>query len=67
MSRPGLNKGQLRFRLAISLGGLALIAVAYANPGSAGTASPGIALLGAGLFGGFALWCAWQLWKAPRE
>jgi hypothetical protein len=66
MSRFGPTRGELKLRLAISLGGLALLAGAYGANGIGGIASLEIALIGGGFFGGSALWTAWRLWKEPK-
>ncbi|OAN77355.1 hypothetical protein A8B78_14675 [Jannaschia sp. EhC01] len=67
MSRFGPTRGELKLRLAISLGGLALLIAAYASRGISGIASLEIAIIGGAFFGGSALWSALQLRKGPPE
>lgn len=67
MNKFGPSKGELKLRLAISLGGLALLIAAYASNGISGIASLEIAIIGGAFFGGSAVWCAWQLRKGPPE
>ncbi|GAB5449429.1 hypothetical protein [Gymnodinialimonas sp.] len=67
MSKFGPSRGELKLRLAISLGGLALLIGAYASHGISGIASLEIAIIGGAFFGGSALWSAWQLRKDPPE
>jgi hypothetical protein len=66
MSRFGPTRSELKLRLAISLGGLALLIGAYATNGIGGIASLEIALIGGAFFGGSAIWSARRLLK-PRE
>jgi hypothetical protein len=54
----GPSRGELKLRLAISLGGLALLIGAYATNGIGGIASLEIGIIGTAFFGGSALWCA---------
>jgi len=63
MSRFGPSRGELKLRLAISLGGLALLVGAYAFNGISGIASLEIAIIGTAFFGGSAIWSARRLWK----
>lgn len=63
MSRFGPTRGELKLRLGISLGGLALLAAAYGFNGISGIASLEIAIIGTAFFGGSALWSARRLWK----
>lgn len=67
MRRFDPPKGELKLRLAISLGGLAFLIAAYATNGISGIASLEIAIIGGAFFGGSALWSAWQLHKGPPE
>lgn len=67
MNRFGPTRGELKLRLAISLGGLALMIGAYASHGISGIASLEIAIIGGAFFGGSAIWSVWQLRKGPPE
>ncbi len=66
MSRFGPSRSELKLRLAISLGGLALLAGAYALNGIGGIASLEIAIIGAAFFGGSAAWSARRLVKSKE-
>lgn len=57
----GPSRGELKLRLAISLGGMALLIGAYATNGIGGIASLEIGLIGTAFFGGSAIWCALRL------
>jgi hypothetical protein len=57
----GPSRGELKLRLAISLGGLGLLIAAYASNGIGGIASLEIAIIGTGFFGGSAIWSAMRL------
>ncbi|MFP4404780.1 hypothetical protein [Rhodosalinus sp.] len=60
MSGYGPSRGELRFRLIVSLAGLAMIvAAAWARP--PGPAWLEIVGIGGVFFGGTAIWSAWQL------
>jgi hypothetical protein len=61
MSRFGPTRSEHRFRLGVSLFGLALLAGAYATNGIGGIASLEIAIIGGTFFGGSALWSARRL------
>ncbi|MDG4650468.1 hypothetical protein P6F26_18650 [Roseibacterium sp. SDUM158017] len=61
MSIHGPSRSELKLRLAISLGGLALLAGAYATNGIGGIASLEIAIIGGAFFGGSAVWSARRL------
>jgi Flp pilus assembly protein protease CpaA len=61
MSKFGPTRGEVKFRLAISLAGLALLIGAYAFNGIGGIASLEIAIIGTAFFGGSALWCILRL------
>ncbi|MGP1356113.1 hypothetical protein [Roseicyclus sp.] len=61
MSRFGPTRSELKLRLAISLGGLALLVGAYATNGIGGIASLEIAIIGGAFFGGSAIWSARRL------
>lgn len=67
MSRFGPPRAELKLRLVLSLGGLALLIGAYARHGISGIASLEIAIIGGAFFGGSALWSAWQLRKGRPE
>lgn len=67
MNRFGPSRGELKLRLTISLGGLALMIGAYASHGISGIASLEIAIIGGAFFGGSAIWSAWHLRKGPPE
>lgn len=58
MAKFGPSRGELKLRLAISVGGLALLIGAYATNGIGGIASLEIGIIGTAFFGGSALWCA---------
>ncbi|MEY3003442.1 MAG: hypothetical protein RLZZ491_618 [Pseudomonadota bacterium] len=66
MNKFGPTRGELKLRLAISLFGLALLIGAYATNGIGGIASLEIGIIGAGFFGGSALWCLHRLMRRPR-
>jgi hypothetical protein len=59
--RFGPSRGEVKLRLAISLGGLALLIGAYAFNGIGGIASLEIAIIGTAFFGGSAVWCILRL------
>ncbi|MCU4651523.1 hypothetical protein N8I71_01685 [Roseibacterium sp. SDUM158016] len=61
MSRFGPTRSELKLRLAISLGGLALLIGAYASHGIGSIASLEIAIIGGAFFGGSAIWSARRL------
>jgi hypothetical protein len=61
MSKFGPSRGELKLRLAISLGGLALLIGAYATNGIGGIASLEIGIIGSVFFGGSAIWSLLQL------
>lgn len=61
MSRFGPSRGELKLRLAISLGGLGLLIGAYAAGGIGGIASLEIGIIGGAFFGGSAIWSARRL------
>jgi len=61
VSKFGPSRGEVKLRLAISLGGLALLILAYGTNGVGGIASLEIALIGTAFFGGSALWCLVRL------
>ncbi len=63
MNKYGPTQGELKLRLAISIGGIAMMIVAYASHGISGIASLEIAIIGGAFFGGSAIWSAWQLRK----
>ena len=66
MTRFGPSRGELWFRLIVSLGGLAAIGLAAAlRP--VGPAWVEIAGLGGAFFGGTAVWSARALQKARRQ
>lgn len=67
MSRFGPTRGELKLRLAISLGGLVLMIVTYASRGISGIASLEIAIFGGAFFGGSVIWSVWKLRKGPPE
>jgi hypothetical protein len=67
MSRFGPTRGELKFRLAFSVAGLALLIGAYATNGIGGIASLEIAIIGFGFFGGSALWSARRLWRREEK
>ena len=59
--RYGPSRGEIKLRLAISLGGLAMLIGAYAFNGIGGIASLEIAIIGTAFFGGSAVWCLRKL------
>lgn len=67
MSRFGPTRGELKFRLAFSLAGLALLIGAYATNGISGIASLEIAIIGFGFFGGSAIWSARRLMRKEED
>jgi hypothetical protein len=67
MSRFGPTRSELKLRLAISLGGLALLVGAYATNGIGGIASLEIAILGGAFFGGSAIWSARRLLRTKDQ
>ena len=67
MSRFGLTRSEHKLRLAISLGGLALLIGAYAMNGIGGIASLEIAIIGGAFFGGSAIWSARRLLQKETE
>jgi hypothetical protein len=67
MSRFEPTRGELKFRLAFSIVGLALLIGAYATNGIGGIASLEIAIIGFGFFGGSAIWSARRLWLTKEN
>ena len=66
MSRFGPTRGELKFRLAVSLGGLALMAVALVYRGvPTGPAFVEVVGIAGLFFGGTAIWSARQLLRKP--
>lgn len=68
--RFGPTRGELRFRLAVSLAGLALMAVALSRRGvPTGPALVEVVGIAGLFFGGTAVWTAWQLVRRgdPRD
>ena len=63
MSKFGPTRGELKFRLAFSLVGLALMGAAVATRGMGGIAWLEVVVIAGAFFGGTAIWTAWQLWK----
>jgi hypothetical protein len=61
MSKFGPSRGEVKVRLAISLGGLVLLIGAYATNGISGIASLEIGIIGTAFFGGSAIWCLHRL------
>ncbi len=59
----GPGRGELWFRLAFSLSGLAFLAGAVAFRGISGIASAEIVLIALAFFGGTAIWSARSLWR----
>jgi hypothetical protein len=57
MSKFGPTRSELKLRLVISLGGVALLIGAYATNGISGIASLEIGIIGAAFFGGSTIWC----------
>ncbi|AHM03207.1 hypothetical protein roselon_00791 [Roseibacterium elongatum DSM 19469] len=67
MSRFGPTRGEVKLRLAISLAGLVLLALAYATNGIGGIASLEIGLISGAFFGGSAIWSGRQLWTSRKR
>lgn len=65
--RFGPTRGELKLRLAISIGGMTLLIGAYAINGIGGIASLEIGLIGTAFFGGSALWCLHRLWHGKPD
>lgn len=63
----GPSRGEMKLRLAISLGGLALLIGAYATNGISGIASLEIGIIGTAFFGGSAIWSAVQLLRSEED
>lgn len=65
--RHGPGRGELWFRLAFSLGGLALMAFALIRHGASGLAWVEVVGVSALFFGGTAGWALWKLVKERDE
>ncbi|MCX7643777.1 MAG: hypothetical protein N2Z62_00590 [Rhodobacteraceae bacterium] len=66
--RHGPGRGELVFRLVVSLAGLALLGAAVALHGlPSGPAFVEIGLLAGGFFGGTAGWSLWRLLRPPKD
>jgi hypothetical protein len=63
--KHGPTRGDLRFRLAFSLAGLALMAYALSRHGVRGMAWFEIVVFAGAFFGGTALWTLWKLLSGP--
>jgi xanthosine utilization system XapX-like protein len=64
----GPSRGELKFRLAASLGGLALMVVALVYRGvPTGPAFVEVVGIAGLFFGGTAIWSGWRLLKRGRE
>ncbi len=61
--RFGPSRGELWFRLVVSLAGLGLMVFALLFRGIGGIASAEVVLIAGGFFGGTALWTARRLWS----
>lgn len=57
----GPTRGELKLRLAISVFGLAMMAVALMTRGFGGIAAVEVVLIAGTFFGGTAIWSAWRL------
>jgi hypothetical protein len=66
MNRFGPSRGELRFRLIVSLAGLAAIVFAVSTR-PVGPAWIEIVGIGGAFFGGTAVWSAWQLYGGVRK
>lgn len=68
MRKFGPSRGELRFRLGVSLAGLAMLAVILTMHGlPSGPALFEVVIFGGGFFAGSGVWSAWRLWKFPKE
>ncbi|GAA5079988.1 hypothetical protein N0B44_24815 [Roseibacterium beibuensis] len=67
MSRFGPSRGELKLRLAISLGGIALLAAAYGMNGISGIASLEIGLIAAAFFGASAISSLIKLRRSDKQ
>lgn len=65
MTKFGPTRTELKFRLAFSVLGLALLGMAVATRGMAGIAWIEVGVIAGAFFGGTALWTLWNLWKGP--
>ena len=64
----GPSRGELKFRLVASIGGLVLMLVALFYRGiPTGPAFVEVVGMAGLFFGGTAIWTARQLWRRPRE
>ena len=61
--KHGPTRGELWFRLAFSVAGLALMVFALMWRGIGGMASAEMMLIAGGFFGGSAIWTGWRLWR----
>ena len=61
MSKFGPTRGELKFRLAFSLAGLALMVFAVVYRGVGGIAWIEVVGISTVFFGGTAIWSAWKL------
>lgn len=59
----GPSRGETRFYLGASLGGLALLAAAVAHRGVSGIMAIEVVGLSTAFFGGTAVWAARRLWR----
>ncbi len=62
----GPTRGELKLRLAFSVFGLGMMAVALMTRGFGGIAAVEIVLIAGSFFGGTACWSAWQLVRKDK-
>lgn len=67
MSKFGPSRAEYRFRLTVSLAGVAaLIAILALRGLPSGPALVEVVVFGGAFFGGSAVWSAWKLWTMPK-
>lgn len=68
MTKYGPSRGELRFRLGVSLLGLGVLVYIILTRGlPSGPAFFEVVGIGAAFFGGSAIWATRALWKLPKE
>jgi len=63
----GPTRGEWKLRLAVSVFGLGLMAVALLTRGLSGIAALEVVLIAGTFFGGTAVWSAWALLRKDEE
>ncbi|MFP5507862.1 MAG: hypothetical protein ACU0A4_05140 [Paracoccaceae bacterium] len=63
----GPTRGEWKLRLAVSVFGLGLMAVALLTRGLGGIAALEVVLIAGTFFGGTAVWSAWALLRKDEE